>query len=127
MIVKKKIAPSLERQLISLLELKKKGSLPPELYKGLRSSGGLTLCLYGLPKIHKPGVPLRSIVSFVNLSALKPPSQDSLPIDRKFRVKCPELMQPSLPPSSGQSLLRRVKPLFPLMSYHLSQTYHCSW
>lgn len=43
----------------TLLELKKKGSLPPELYDRLRSSGGLTPCLYGLPKVvHKPGVPL---------------------------------------------------------------------
>ena len=58
------LAPSLERQLNSLLlQLKKRGSLPAELYERLRSSG---TCLYGLPKIHKPGVPLRPTVSFVN-------------------------------------------------------------
>ena len=47
-----------------LLRLKKKGSIPVDLYNRLRSSGGLTPLLYGLPKVHKPGVPLRPIVSF---------------------------------------------------------------
>ena len=32
----------------------------------LRSSAGRTPLLYGLPKVHKPGVPLRPIVSFVS-------------------------------------------------------------
>lgn len=48
-----------------LLEMKKKGSLSHELYNRLRSSGGLTPRLYGLPKVHKPDVPLRPIVSFI--------------------------------------------------------------
>ena len=48
-----------------LLQLKKKGSIAQNLYNLLRSSGGSTPLLYGLPKIHKPDVPLRPIVSFV--------------------------------------------------------------
>ena len=34
-------------------------------YKMLYSSDGLCPRFYGLPKIHKPGIPLRPIVSFV--------------------------------------------------------------
>ena len=43
------------------------GSIPERLYYHLRSSAGKVPLLYGLPKIHKPEVPLRPIVSFVNL------------------------------------------------------------
>ena len=49
-----------------LLSLKKAGALRPNLYHRLRSSAGKTPLLYGLPKIHKPNVPLRPIVSFIN-------------------------------------------------------------
>ena len=57
--------PSIERKSnSSLLELKKRGSLNQQLYNRLRSTGGLTPCVYGLPKIHKQDVPLRPIVSF---------------------------------------------------------------
>ena len=35
-------------------------------YKMLYSGEGLCPCFYGLLKIHKPGIPLRPIVSFVN-------------------------------------------------------------
>ena len=41
-------------------------SIPDPLYKQLQSSGGLTPLLYGFPKIHKPEVPLRPNVSFIN-------------------------------------------------------------
>ena len=59
-------ALTLEKKLNTLLlQLKKKGSISPELYNRLRSSGGLTPHLYGLPKVHKPDVPLRPIVSFI--------------------------------------------------------------
>ena len=58
-------APALEwRMNGKLLALRKKNELPTVVYDKLRSSGGRTPCLYGLPKIHKDGVPLRPIVSF---------------------------------------------------------------
>ena len=63
--VDKDPASSLERKLNSLLlSLKKKGSLCQTTYDRLRSTGGLTPFIYSLPKIHKPDVPLRPIVSF---------------------------------------------------------------
>ena len=46
--------------------LKKSSKISEETYKLLRSSDGIAPRLYGLPKIHKEGVPLRPIVSFVN-------------------------------------------------------------
>lgn len=48
----------------TLSQLKKKGSLPPPMYKRLRCPSGSTPLIYGLPKIHKPGVPLRPVVTF---------------------------------------------------------------
>ena len=48
-----------------LLDLKQSGVLTPSLYFRLRSSAGKIPLLYGLPKIHKPEIPLRPIVSFV--------------------------------------------------------------
>ena len=84
-LLKRDPAPSLERQLNSLLlELKKKGSLLPELYEWLRSLGGLTPCLYGLPKIHNLVSPEADCIlcQLILSSALKAPSQDSLPVDR---------------------------------------------
>ena len=50
----------------ALLGLKKNGTIPEPLYRRLRSSGGHIPLLYGLPKIHKPGISLRPIVSFVS-------------------------------------------------------------
>ena len=49
-----------------LLDLQKAGKISDSTYKMLDSSDGLCPCFYGLPKIHKPGIPLRPIVSFVN-------------------------------------------------------------
>ena len=49
-----------------LLLLKKSNKISEEMYKLLGSSDGLAPRLYGLPKIHKEGVPLQPIVSFVN-------------------------------------------------------------
>ena len=47
-----------------LLHLKKQRRLQPAEYDNLRCSSGSILSIYGLPKIHKPDVPLRPIVSF---------------------------------------------------------------
>ena len=49
-----------------LLDLKKAGRISDSTYKMLYSSDGLCPRFYGLPKIHKPGIPLRPNVSFVN-------------------------------------------------------------
>ena len=60
-------APALERRVNSfLLTLKKSGVLPNSLYYRIRSSARKTPQFYGLPKIHKLGIPLRPIVSFIN-------------------------------------------------------------
>ena len=49
-----------------LLSLSRAGAIPGPLYERLRSSAGKIPLLYGLPKVHKPGTPLRPIVSFIN-------------------------------------------------------------
>ena len=57
----------LERRMNSVLwRLKKKSLLSDGTYRCLRSSAGGVPCLYGLPKIHKPDILLRLIVSFVS-------------------------------------------------------------
>ena len=49
---------SLERRMNSqLLDLRKAGRLHPDAYSRLRSSAARVPLLYGLPKVHKPGVP----------------------------------------------------------------------
>ena len=59
--------PALERQMNSvLLSLKREGLLSPQLYRHLHSSSGKIPLVYGLPRLHKPGVPLRHIISFVD-------------------------------------------------------------
>ena len=58
---------SLQRQMNArLLSLRKSGHLSDFLYNRLRCSAGRIPLLYALPKIHKPEVPLRPIVSFVS-------------------------------------------------------------
>ena len=49
-----------------LLDLKKAGEISDSTYKMLYSSDGLCPRFYGLPKVYKPGIQLRPIVSFVN-------------------------------------------------------------
>lgn len=49
-----------------LVKLKREDKISDSLYKKLRSSDGLPPRLYGLPKVHKPGYPLRPIVSFID-------------------------------------------------------------
>ena len=59
--------PGLERKMNAmLLRMKKAGSISDHLYNRLRCSAGRLPLLYGLPKVHKPEVPLRPIVSFVH-------------------------------------------------------------
>jgi hypothetical protein len=49
-----------------LANLKGENKISDSLYKRLCSSDGLPPRFYGLPKIHKPGFPLRPIVSFID-------------------------------------------------------------
>ena len=65
--LKKDPTTSLENKMNArLLQLKKCGRLPPDVYSRLRSSAGRVPMFYGLPKVHKPDVPLRPIVSFMS-------------------------------------------------------------
>ena len=58
---------SLENRMNSvLLRLQREGRLSSKTYYHLRSSAVGVPRLYGLPKVHKPDVPLRPIVSFVS-------------------------------------------------------------
>lgn len=57
-----------ERKLVSeLRKLKNEGRMPDGLYRTLFSSNGATPRIYGLPKDHKEGCPLRPIVSFIGV------------------------------------------------------------
>ena len=47
-----------------LLDLKKSNTLPTKVYNEVRCSSGSVPFIYGLPKVHKDGVPLYPIVSF---------------------------------------------------------------
>ena len=59
--------PAQERNMNAiLLPLTRAVAIPEHLYYHLRSSEGKVPLLYGLPKIHKPGIPPRPTVSFVN-------------------------------------------------------------
>ena len=56
---------ALERKMNSLLlQINRSEQIPDRLHQRLRSSSGVTPRIYGLPKVHKPDVPLRPIVSF---------------------------------------------------------------
>ena len=63
----KDTTPAIEWKMNTLLlQLKKKGAITENLYSSLRLLTGRLPLLYSLPKVHKPAVPLRSIVSFVH-------------------------------------------------------------
>ena len=49
-----------------LHDLKKAGKISDHTYKMLHSSDSSCSRFYGLPKVHKPGISPRSILSFVN-------------------------------------------------------------
>ena len=53
-----------KNKLISILKnIKAKGGLSEEAYRRMYPTGAVSSKFYGLPKIHKPGIPLRPIVS----------------------------------------------------------------
>ena len=58
----------LKNKLINLLKsIKSKGGITEELYRRLYPTGAGSPKFYGLPKIHKPGMPLRCIVSSIGV------------------------------------------------------------
>ena len=73
-----------------LLDLKKKDLLPEGLYKQLCSARGHAPLLYGLPKGHMTGIPLRLIVNFLcllaNIYSLKISSQNFVSTGGKDRI-----------------------------------------
>jgi len=63
--LKRDPAPALQRKLNSkILTLKKTDAIDTQCYYRLRCSVPQPPKLYGLPKLHKPGTPMRPIVSF---------------------------------------------------------------
>ena len=63
--IKKDSSPALQSNMNSLLlTLMKKEQLSQNLYQCLCRSDGITPPIYGIPKVQKPDVPLRPIVSF---------------------------------------------------------------
>ena len=63
--LKRDLTPALQRKLNSkILTLKKTDAIDTQRYYRLRCSVPQPPKLYGLPKLHKPGVPMRPIVSF---------------------------------------------------------------
>ena len=70
--LKKDPTAAQERKLTSRLgRLKKEGEIPESLYQRLRPSGSQLPRIYGLPKIHKPEVPLRPIVACIGAPSYK--------------------------------------------------------
>ena len=56
----------LKNKLISILKkIKADGGLKDDLYRRLYPTGAVSPKFYGLPKIHKPGIPLRPIISSI--------------------------------------------------------------
>ena len=53
-----------KNRLVNILKnIKSEGGLSEETYKKLYPTGAVSSKFYGLPKVHKPGIPLRPIVS----------------------------------------------------------------
>ena len=69
--LKRDPTPALQRKLNSkILTLKKTDAFDTQRYYQLRCSVPQPPKLYGLPKLHKPGIPMRPIVSFCGFPTL---------------------------------------------------------
>ena len=70
--VKKDFTKSVERRFISeILKLQKQELIPKALVNSLKPTASNIPKFYGLPKIHKPDVPLPSIVSSIGSPTYK--------------------------------------------------------
>ena len=66
----------LKNKMINLLKtIRSKGGPSEEMYRRLYPTGAVSPKFYGLPKIHKPGMPLRPIVSSIGGSLIKHPKK----------------------------------------------------
>ena len=93
--IEKDPTPSLERKMnAQLMSLKRSGRLSNDLYMELKSSADRVPLLYGLPKVHKQAVSLRSVVSFVtspHLPAVHVSRWCTGSTGRTYQILCEEL------------------------------------
>nr|CAJ00247.1 TPA: reverse transcriptase [Schistosoma mansoni] len=67
LVVKNDLADKIEKQIIdSLKQIKQQGFISEKVFEMLKSIGTRTPRLYGLPKIHKSGLPLRPVLDMNN-------------------------------------------------------------
>ena len=102
-------------------KLKSRGFITPECHKKLLPRGAIPPRMYGLPKLHKDGIPVRPIVSMTN-SAYEPTSKWLAhvlkPVEEFFTERCVkdafefvELLAP-LSARSSHMVSYNVKSLF---------------
>ena len=94
-VIQKDLTSLLQKKMNGLLlQLKKDDSLPPQVYNRLRYSSGSIESIYGLPKIHKSGVPLRPIVLHLdNLPPFKTSCWNSLSFGGRHVLYCSKILE----------------------------------
>ena len=87
--LKRHPTPVLQRKLNStLLTLKKTNTIDTQRHYRLRSSVPQPPKLYGLPKLHKPGFPMRPIVSFCSsIPTVQVPNDNTTTAHRQFQTQ----------------------------------------
>ena len=112
--LKRDPTPALQRRLNGkLLDLKKTETIDIQLYYRLRCRVPQSAKLYGLPKLHKPNIPMRPIVSFCG----SPTYQLSKHLTNILKP----LTDKSL---SKQYKYQTTTSLYPSTSNHFSPAYH---
>ena len=90
------ILPNRKNKLISILKnVKAEGGMKDDLYRRLYPTGAGSPKFYGLPKIHKPGIPLRPIISSIGTVTY----------------------------NTSKELARILKPLVGLSEHHIQNTF----
>ena len=125
--LKRDSTPALQRRLNGkLLDLKKTATIDIQLYYRLRCHVPQSAKLYGLPKLHKPNIPMRPLVSFFwsptyqlskHLTNILKPLTDKSDITNYN------------PQTTSLTLSKRYKyqtttSLYPSTSNHFSPAYH---